>query len=91
VGDDVTYLLSEPRMSDREKECAEQWLAAALNDDLAMADYWKAKGLEARVARIAGPGEEMPEPPVPEYKPKRAKEKCDLCGSPDCKSSSCLL
>jgi hypothetical protein len=61
----TAYLLAEPRMSDREKVCATKWLDAALAGDADLADYWKEKGLEARVARIA-PGEAMPEPPVPE-------------------------
>jgi hypothetical protein len=89
----VTYLLSEPRMSDREKACAEAWLRAAIDDgDPDLADYWKARGLEARVARVA-PGEPMAEPPVPEYKPRKEKPKpsCDLCGDPSCKDSKCLL
>jgi hypothetical protein len=82
-------------MSDREKVCAEKWLHAAIDaEDPDLADYWKEKGLEARLERLAGPNSEpIAEPPIPEPKPRKAKARptCDLCGSPDCKDSSCLI
>ena len=82
-------------MSQREKVCASRWLEAALAEDLEEeADRWKEEGLKARLARIA-PGEEMTEPPIPEYRrPKRRRDPtdvCDLCRDLKCRNYQCLL
>jgi hypothetical protein len=90
----MTYLLSDPRMSDREKACAEAWLRAAIDDeDPEAARYWQEQGLAARLARVA-PGDEIAEPPAPEYKPSKEKplpRPCPDCKSIKCKNSACLL
>jgi hypothetical protein len=76
----VSALLSDPRMSERERVCARNWLAAAIDaEDPDLTAFWRNEGLAARLARVA-PGEEMAEPPVPEPKPR--KETCDHCGRP---------
>lgn len=88
----MSVLLSEPRMSDREKVCARKWMEAALDkEDPDLATYWQNKGLEARLERLAGEDSQpIPEPPIPApKKPKKAA--CDLCGATTCTNSACLI
>jgi hypothetical protein len=91
----VTYLTSDPRMSDREKVCAEKWLKAAIDDnDPDLADYWKEQGMIARQDRLRGDGEDIPEPPIPEYKKVKHDPlpvPCDVCRKVKCKNYACLL
>jgi hypothetical protein len=88
----MTMLHADPFMSEREKVCATNWLAAAIDaEDPALAAYWQEQGLEARLDRL---GRLAVEPPWPEYKPSKEKPlpvPCDLCRSIKCKNSSCLL
>jgi hypothetical protein len=65
VGPVTVGYYDEPRMSPRERECADAWLAAALSGDPETADYWKAAGLEARQERLF--------PDVPATDPGRRK------------------
>jgi hypothetical protein len=88
----MSLLLSDPRLTDRERVCARNWLQAAIDDDDPdTAAFWQAEGLKARTLRLLDGHEPAPEPayvPLPRRKKAAA---CDLCKSPTCKNSACLL
>jgi len=88
----VSILLSDPRMSQREKDCAEKWLEASLRDDNAeQTAYWRERMMAARTARLMEGGEPIPEPPVVLPKSHKPKPTCPDCGSTTCTNSACLL
>ena len=91
----MSALLSDPRMSERERACAESWLAAALQDDNAeQTAYWRERMMAARTARLMAGGEPIPEPPVREPVTRKKKEPktCPECGAPEHDTPfACLL
>jgi hypothetical protein len=78
----MSYLLSDKRMSDRERVCAAKWLDAAIDrEDAALAEYWRDEGLAAREARLNG---------HPEPRRRTSAPTCPGCGTVSC-TGTCLL